>query len=134
MIVVLSLSKMSTKSKCCSKNLTDLERTGIMCTLLQPTGANMKISRTDFESVALTCACSVKSIMTVWKRGRDTMSHSSDLLDVRSKFMCKKGKERIDSYAVHNKMEYTSYCKQCTLRSFTRVTGVSASTFGECTS
>ena len=119
---------MSTKPKRRSKNLTDLERTGIMCTLLQSAGANMKVSRTDFESVALTYACSVKSMMRVWKRGRDTMAHSSDLLDVRSKIKIKKGKKMIDSYAVHKKMEATPYRKRYTLRSLAYVTGVSAST------
>ena len=72
-----------------------------MCTLLQFAGANVKVSRTDFESVALTYPCSVESHMRVWKRGRDTMAHSSDLLDVRIKIKGKKGKERVNSNAFY---------------------------------
>ena len=119
---------MSTKPERRSKNLTDLEFTGIVCTLLQSAGANMKVSRTDFESVALTYACSVKSIMRVWKRGRDTMARSSDLLDVRSTIKGKKGKERIDSCAVIKKIKAAPYRKRYTLRSLAHVTGVSVST------
>ena len=75
-----------------------------MCTLLQSAGANMKVIRTDFKSVAQTYACSVKIIIGVWKRGRDTMTQS-DLLDVISKRKGKKDKYRIKTYAVHKKME-----------------------------
>ena len=118
---------MCTKTKSRSKNLTDLERTGIMCTILQCAGANMKVSRTDIESVALTYACSKTSIMRAWKRGRDTMARSSDRLDVRSKIKDKKGKERINSYAVHKNMEASPYLKRYTAH-FGTCDGVSAFT------
>lgn len=127
-LVVLSLSKMSAKTKRRKKNLADSERTGIMCTLLQCAGGSAKVSRADIESVALAYACSPKTIMRVWKRGRDTMARSPDLLDVRSKIKGKKGKERIDAGAVQKKMEAAPYRKRYTLRSLARVTGASAST------
>ena len=110
-----------------SKNLTDLERTQ-MCTLLQSAGSNLKVSRTDFELVALTYACSLNSIMKVWKRGRDTIAYSPDLLKGKSKIKGKKSKEKIDSYAVYKKMEAAPCRKRYTLRSLARIMGVSAST------
>lgn len=109
-------------------NLTDSERTGIMCTLLQYAGGSAKVGRTDIESLAQAYACSPKTIMRIWRRGRDTMARSPDLLDVQSKIMGKKGKERIDAGNVQKKMEASPYRQRYSLRSLARVTGASAST------
>ena len=99
-----------------------------MCTLLQCAIDHMKVSRTDSKPVVLTYACTVKSIMRVWKRRCDTITRLLDFLDVRSKIKGKNGKVRIYSYAVHIKMEAAPYRKRCTLRSLTHVTGALVST------
>nr|CCA27376.1 AlNc14C519G12026 [Albugo laibachii Nc14] len=125
---MISLSMMNATTKHRKKSLTDSERTGIMCTHIQCAGGSAKVSRTDIESVALAYACSPKTIMRVWKRGRDTMDISSDLLDVQSRIEGKKGKERIDIGVVQKKMEAAPYLKRYKLRSLACVTGVSAST------
>ena len=123
---MISLSKKNAKTEHRKRNLANSEGTGFMWHLLQCTGGGARVSRIAIDSVALAYACSPQTIMRVWKRGCDTMAHSPDLFGVRSKIKGKKEKERIDAGAVQKNVEAAAYRKRYTLRSLTRVTGVSA--------